>query len=345
MDNQSTAKKNQNNQKVTLSRTLDTVPAVEGVEALLALHRAYTIVPAVAAENILPALDELGTVLSKEALTTSELAGNPCTVLSILTGLSGGKITEYHRTDVAEPLHTYRNLGLAVAALAAATIREDSAGTEPATVYSHAVRLQRRSTRTRRPAAHDEIVLFRVAAHLAARTDPRDHATGIYTLSDAGQAPGETTHVTIKDFDDPEMPQFVLAAGNGHLAARFVPLDPWTSHTLGRHLEHARRAGHSASAPLTYRGWKHQPGSQSATVSAHQALDRFLAPLRLPTGDLTVGSISQWRVANVLETQGVDAAVEISGRKNAAAMFRALGERTDKATTERPDDDGISFAA
>jgi hypothetical protein len=177
------------------------------------------------------------------------------------------------------------------------------------------------------------------------RANPRDQASTVYTLLDAGEATGETTHATIEDFIEPDAPRFVMAPGNGHLASRFLPLDPWARHVLMRHLDHARRARHPLNAPLTYKGWKHQPGSQSATVSAHQVTERFIAPLGLLQGDLTVGSITQWRVATTLKTHGSAAALELSGRIDEAAMYRALGERIDAGSPDRPDDSGTSFAA
>lgn len=270
-------------------------------------------------------------------------------MLSILSGIPQGQLTQYHATEAANRVHSYRNPALAVAALASSTIGVPSHATHPDTVYAHAIQLARRSTLMRRPLEDDEIVLSRVAAHLAARENLRDHAATIYTLTAAGLVPGETTHVTIDDADDPEMPQLLLAAGNAHIASRFIALDPFATHTLGRHFQQALRAGHDLKAPLTYtprvrkKGEKHQPGSVFATASAQRIIDRFLQQLRLPTGDITASSVTQWRVACTLKSEGPKAALEVSGRTNMEAMFRALGA-TRSQPDQRPVDD-VSFAA
>lgn len=335
--------------KVALSESLRTISATEGIDQLRRLHQAYGVIPTTATDAIEPALDELEVVLRRNDVTALDLAARPGPTLSILSGIPQGQLTQYHATYDANRVHAYRNLALAVAALAASTIAVASPATHPETVYAHAIRLARRSTQMRRPFEDDEIVLSRVAAHLAARENPRDHAATIYTLTDAGLVPGETTHVSIDDADDAEMPQLLLAAGNAHIAARFIDLDPFATHTLGRHIQHALRAGHDPKAPLTYTprvrktGPKHQPGSVSATASAQRIIDRFLEQLRLPTGDITASSITQWRVASLLESQGVDAALAMSGRSNKDAMFRALGT-TRTQPDQRPVDD-VSFAA
>ncbi|WP_028650211.1 hypothetical protein [Nocardioides halotolerans] len=336
--------------KITLSPTLEQVAASEGIDKLRELQRAYGIIPAAAVPDIEPRLDRLETLLRENAVTAGELATNQPRFLSMLTGVPLKDVTGYHATEVAEELHAYRNLALAVAALAASTINVDSEATSPKAVYTHATKLALRSIYSFRPCAHDEIVLLRVAAHLAAIKDPRDHAATVYTLLDAGQVPGETTHVTIEDYDDPEMPQLVLAAGNRHLEPRFLTLDQFATHTLGRHLEHALRAGYSRSAPLTYRprvrkdAESHAPGSTSAIASAQRIIDRLIQQLGLPTVDITASSITQWRVATTLATRGAEAAWQLSGRSKVEGMYRALGGAYRTTPTARPDDHGISFA-
>jgi hypothetical protein len=64
----------------------------------------------------------------------------------------------------------------------------------------------------------------------------------------------------------------------------------------------------------------------------------------LPTGDITATSLTQWRCATVLATEGIQAALAVSGRHSVESMFRALGVSGAKPDAE-PDDDGESFAA
>lgn len=338
------------NQPIELSPVLDTIPATDGIQELRLMHERFGIIPAPAAPAILAALDRLADLFAQRNLTVLDLVRKQADVLQAATGVPANAVTQHHPTAVAEELHTTRNLIVAAAAAAAATIDAGSPHTSPAAIYANSIKLARRSPHIRRPFSDDEIVLCRVAAHLIARLDPRDHTATTYTLIDAGFVPGETTVVRIDDTDEPEMPQLLLAAGNGHLKARYLDLDQFASHTFGRHIEHALCAGHATDVPLTYtprvrkNGETHTPGSPSATASAQRKIDRFLDLLRLPTGDITASSITQWRIGTMLRTQGPDAALAISGRSSLAQMYRALGENGTPAKTDRPDDDGVSFS-
>lgn len=352
MTSKPASKKKTDKPKIALSPTLKTVPAVDGVDDLLRLHHQHGLIPLNPESTTEYRLHQLRDLLSRHQVSTFELATNPAAVISALTGVDRSDLTKYHPSEVAERLHAYRNLALAVAVLAASTVAVTSAATHPDAVYAHTVKLARRSFLTRRPLADDEIVLCRVAAHLAALEDPRDHTATIYTLIDAGLVPGETTHFKIDDLDEPELPRLLLAAGNAQVASRFLELDPFTTVILSRHVDHALRAGHSPNTPLTYKPrapksadkQQHQPGSISATASAQRIIDRFIGHLGLPTGDITASSITQWRVAHTIATQGVQAALAISGRTNLEAMFRALGTHPTHVTSPT-DDDYESFAA
>lgn len=336
--------------RADLSQALQTVPAIDGIHKLRELHHDFGIIPSTAYGRIAASLDRIETVLREQAITTLELAKDPSTVLSILTGVPRTEISRYHSTEVSDRLHTDRNLLLAVTVLAASTIAASSPCTSPQAVYSNSVKLTRRTVHHRRPCTDDEIVLFRVASHLAAQADPRHQTATIYTYLEAGAVPAETTHVTIADHDDPENPRMLRAAGNQQqLAGRDLPLDTFANHLIARHITHALRAGHDPNTPMTYTPRvrenkpKHQSGSNSATASAQRTIDRFFIDLRLPTGDITASSITQWRVATTLNAHGIEAAWTISGRTRLESMYRALG--TFAPPTQAPSDEGVSFAA
>lgn len=156
--------------------------------------------------------------------------------------------------------------------------------------------------------------------------------------------PGETTHPTLSDFDDREMPQEVLAAGNGHLKSRFLSLDRFTSHTLGRHLNAAHRAGHHNDKPLTYNGRKHVSGSTQATASAQGVIDRLFKEIGLSNHDVTASSVYLWRVQTTFNTAGPDLAREPSGRTTTDQMFHSIGHYRQRTSNEPDDDEGLSFA-
>jgi hypothetical protein len=236
--------------------------------------------PAPAAGGLNELLTGLEQVLVRTNINTLELAANAGPTLSVLTGVPAANLTDYHRTEVADRLHAYRNLALATAALAASTIEVTSTATAPSAIYTHAIQLRRRSIQLRRPLADDEIVLCRVAAYLASRVDPCDHAASIGSLLVAGLAPCETTQVRIDDFDNPAAPTILLAAGNAQLEARYIELDKFASHILGRHMQQALRAGRSPETPLTYRPRNRKQGPE-ASAGLHRR-DRLSARSHRP---------------------------------------------------------------
>ena len=120
MATQPTTKKTKT--QVTLSPTLRTIPATDGIDQLRRLHRAYGLIPATAAAAIEPRLDQLEVVLRRNDVSTLDLATNQAATLSVLTGVPQGNLTQYHATETANELHSYRNLALAVTALAASSI-------------------------------------------------------------------------------------------------------------------------------------------------------------------------------------------------------------------------------
>jgi hypothetical protein len=187
------------------------------------------------------------------------------TLLTALTDVDN--VTTYQPSDVAERLHTYRNVVVALAVAAADSI---SAKSDP--VLAKCTRLKTRSVQDQRGLTDDEILLARVHAATLSRCAPQSQAAAIYAMVDAGMVPGETTSVTTRDVDDYERPSMVYAPGNGHLADRYLPLDRFGSAVIGGRVAKAVADGYSPSRPLTYVPRKNHPGSKQATASAQGVL-------------------------------------------------------------------------
>lgn len=325
--------------KTTLSPVLRTVTIADAVAEFRTLDARSDLVPAPAR----PAVEVLLNQIAAAGLANAaQLVADQTHLLQILTGVDRAAVRSHQPTEVAERLHTSRNVIIAVAAVAAASV-----GADPAGVYDNSVTLLRRTMSPRRPLTDDEVLLARVAVRLHSIADPRSATAGVYSLVEAGMVPGETTLVTLSDFSDcdgHEVSSHVLAPGNGHLASRFLPLDSYTRHVLGRLVNAATLAQVDAAKPLLYtpRDAKNLPGSPVATASAQGVLDRLLKSVGLFQDDTTASSIYLWRVQSTYLAAGVDAALEISGRSTASQMFQSLGQHRTKQEQVNPDE-GFSF--
>lgn len=143
----------------------------------------------------------------------------------------------------------------------------------------------------------------------------------MYTLVDAGCVPGETTSVTVADFDEPDAPTLLQAPGNSRLLDRLLPLDPFASGVL-RVLALSAAAARSTT-PLTYAPRSNAPGSHAATASAQRILDRMLKDLGPAGTDLTASSIQLWRV-HQLYCVNEQEALRVSGRHRKDYMIESL---------------------
>jgi hypothetical protein len=238
-------------------------------------------------------------------------------LLTVLTGVP--KPTEFHKTSVAEGLHTYRNVTVALVAAAA-----HFAGAPTDAVYRDSVRLRARTHQSHRPLFDDEVLLARVHAATESLFAPTSPRASIYAMTDAGLVPGETTSVTLNDLDDPAEPTDLKAPGNQHIKGRHLPMDAFAQTVLGRRAAAALTKGTSPDSPLTYRPRTNLPGTPAATASAQGILDRMLAELDLANSDVTASSITLWRIHTVWAHQGEHLALQVSGRNSKEQMLAIL---------------------
>jgi hypothetical protein len=286
------------------------------------------------ARHVVLAAEKLGLTNAAELVTEQTL------LLKALTGVE--KPQQFQRAEIAERLHTFRNMMLTLATAATGAFHGDPAG-----LYQRMVKLAPRTHAVRRPLVDDEILLARVVIHLESSAQPRSTRAAVYTLVESGMTPGETTHVSLDDTDDYEMPQMVLAAGNAHLQSRFLPLDRFNTVVLGRFTEAAHRAGIATAQPLTYQGRKHAPGSSAATASAQGIIDRLLKEVGLFNDDVSATSLRLWRLATTLSQANVKAAQELGGygetRDDEDRLWRALGHLEKPKVDEDDDEEPESF--
>jgi hypothetical protein len=251
-----------------------------------------------------------------------ELVSKQALLLKALTGVE--HLNQFHNTAVADELHRYRNTMLTLALVAAGSIHGNPTG-----LYQRMIKLQPRTHALRRPLTDDEILLARVAVHLVSRDEPTSVTAAVYTLVETGFTPGETTMFSLDDVDDYEMPELVVAAGNGQLASRFLPVDTYGRVVLGRFTEAAYKKGQPTSKSATYAGRKHAPGSSAATASAQGIIDRFLKELGLFNVDVSATSLRLWRIAATLAETDTATAQERAGyddtRNGEDRLWRSLG--------------------
>jgi hypothetical protein len=312
----STGKRTPKEAAEPLSGVLRTMKVAEGLSALHDLDERYGVIPASGAAALAQAAAEILTAAARIGVTSiAALVQQQGPLLKALTGVD--KPTAIHKTAVADPLHRYRNVIVAIAAASA-----QSVGASLTPIWSQSLRLRARTCQLGRPLFDDEILLARVHAAIGSDGNPKSQRACIYAMLDAGLVPGETTPVSLNDFDDIDQPTELLAPGNGHLDPRLLPLDRFAQAVLGRRTRAANKS--NMRKPLTYAPRKNAPGSAAASASAHGVVDRILTELGLADIDVTASSVMLWRLATVYATAGADTATAMSGRRSRAQMEAIL---------------------
>jgi hypothetical protein len=242
--------------KHPLSPSLRSVKLAEARQALSDLDSRDGVIPPAARANMAKAVaDVLGAADAIGIDNAYNLVRHQSQLLTVLTGVP--KPTEFHKTSVAEGLHTYRNVTVALVAAAA-----HFAGAPTDAVYRDSVRLRARTHQSHRPLFDDEVLLARVHAATESLFAPTSPRASIYAMTDAGLVPGETTSVTLNDLDDPAEPTDLKAPGNQHIKGRHLPMDAFAQTVLGRRAAAALTKGTSPDSPLTYRPRKNLPGTR-----------------------------------------------------------------------------------
>lgn len=302
------------------------------------------LIPTASQHDLLQTLETIERTTKRAGITRADqLVTDHKSLLSTLTGV--GAISQFHDSNAAEPLHSFRNLMLAVAAAATGSFNG-----EPRGLYQRMTPLRARTHSHRRPLTDDEIVLLRTMIHLESSAKAKSVRPAIYALIECGMTPGETTHFSLGDIvGDHESVETVLATGNGHIVSRFLPVDAFSASVLARFTQVAHDAGTARDTPLTYTGRVNVPGSVQATASSQRIIDRLLDQAGLANTDTTATSIRLWRLERAYRTHGDTFAQELAGygakKDDIEKLWRTLGFMNPLTVTPTVDDADTSFAS
>lgn len=325
----------------TLPDALDSVTPTEALTHLRDLHDTYRLIPN----------RELDTTLDAIAHDTERLGYTAHTLITeigpVLQTLTGGSPNVFRSEADTQAMHQHRNLVLVLALAAASSYGASFTG-----ILAAKTKVNGSRTRTTgRPMTDDEILLLRMTVLLTSRDKPAAPEVIAYTLTDAGQCPAETSLLTAEDLDDLTAPTEVYTDNNDQLAARLLPLDTFNRLLLSRATDTLVRSSKPLDGYLIYtpRGTIHDPVAlkTSATVSAHRRFANLLTDTGLAHTDVTGAGIRSWRVQTALDTDGIDAALDIAGLPCTATGITRLEKllSTPPKNTENDEllDAGVSF--
>jgi hypothetical protein len=185
-----------------------------------------------------------------------------------------------------------------------------------------------RSTNKRRHLDGVEVLLLRLEAlRRALKGGAGARNASQYVLVEVGATTSEIEHVALADFDNHERPHTIAFCGNGNdVGPRTRPLAPWATHVMSLTLsEHVRMHGDASDRPIAYYtdGASNNPQAAAAVCTN---LARAMIDLGIGKGPHRPEphSILRWRLKAIRESQGIDAAVEASGRPSATALYTFL---------------------
>lgn len=312
-----------------LRGVLGSIPLAEAVEQLHNLDGTYSVIPDGYHATLDATIDTITAAAVDLGLThAADLVEHIELLLRHLVPV--GKIAASVPTDIAEPLHTYRNTAAALILVAA------SVSPHSDRALAAIPQLAARSTALDRPFTDDEILLLRVDA----ATAHESVRAAVYALADTGLVHHEISLVTPDHLDEPRDPWAIIAPGTKNLVSRHRALDAFGNRVLDAALAHHRgRAERSDTTSLTYQPRTGKPGTAASAASSQQVLDRRIKLAGLDNTDVSASSIAKWRISTVFVNQGPAAAREAYGVADPARTDRVvnfIGARPSAATTRKP---------
>lgn len=299
--------------RTPLSPTLATIPVDQLLEEFEAFDAAHRVTPNGYGATLTRTWNQITRAAASRGL--GETGALLTELTDVLVDLTGEKnLSQYPPLAVRDQLHLYRNTTITVILAAAAMIGAD---TRP--VLAGAPTLKQRTQSRDRPLTHDEITVLRVLAATRVAAKSSSQAATVFALCDAGQTPTETTQVTVNDIDDRIQCPLVQTAGHRRgLSARLLPLDAFHTAILAERMSQDPRR--RPSDTLSYAPRTNAPGSDAAAASASGIVSRFMAEAKIANIDVAPCSIRAWRIRHAWDTQGPDAAMQISGRDLGATV-------------------------
>lgn len=289
------------------------------------------ILPARSRDVLLADIDQIIAVATRMGVhNTYGLAARRTELLCTLADLPDTKsFTRIHGPAVHETLHRARNL---LALLLGAAELDTHTKDVPSALRHMPAPIHPRTIRRNRPCTADEIALMRLLAHAAARAAPDNIQASVYALVDAGATPRETTTVTPSHFTVDGEARYVIVgehptpgAKSPSMDHRFLDLDRFGRALLEPAVARQMEDHGDPNRTFTYRPTTNLPGSNQAASSAQRVLDRLMVAAGIVGRDVTASSIYLWRVQEVYDARGIDAAIEMSGLRNLGRLHSKLG--------------------
>ncbi len=241
-------------------------------------------------------------------------------------------LTQFRSEKTADKIHAVRNtLAAAVAACAFLIGADADAG------IARLARVCVRGSKAR-SLTDDEIVLLRIMILRDAKVGGRRTISSArYFMADAGVHPSETTVVTpaMMELNAERQPTSIDVPGvNERVAARTVQLDDFVRCGLaGIVAQHLTRHANADTSPLGYSG-TYPAGGHYASASASSGLKKLFARAGLDSNLKPLGLV-QWRIEHTLAHKGLDAALQLSGKKHADALGHLIKTQIDQTPKKR----------
>lgn len=236
---------------------------------------------------------------------------------------NAASLTAYTDRESAVRINTARQTIYVLLSSAALQRGEDSAS-----LVSRLPAVVGRSANKRRHLDGIEILLLRLdSLRRALKGGAGARNASQYTLVETGATTSEIEHVTLADFDNPRSPSTLTLCGNGNdVGSRTLPLPPWASRVMALTLsEHTRLRGDTAHTPIAYLSDGASDNPQAAAAVCTN-LARAMTDLGIGKGvhRPEPHSILRYRLKTIRDGQGIDAAVDASGRPSATALYTFL---------------------
>jgi len=275
----------------------------------------------------------LNAAADQRLITVADLIGRSTAVIAIACDVEPSALTKFSKPKITNRIHTARNILTALLTAGAA-----AQGDDPTSAAALIQPVGHRRGGKERPLRDDEIVLARILAEYTYERGGRRAIAALqYTLTEAGAWPSETVLVTGSDLDNIDAPTTLAVKGvNQRAAARHITLDPWSANHIGREARTVatRYPGAIHTDRLAFTGLSGNRSPQ-ASSAVNTGVGRFLEDAGIVDLSVAASSPSKWRVLQVMEKEGVLAAMHASGHTRTITFRTWLG-LSDKAVEGLP---------
>lgn len=303
----------------------------DAVAVLDRLDKSIGIIPATGREQLQATIAAIRTQVDiLEATDMYDIVKYAKNIIAGSAGRPVASLTEFLSTDIAEQVHSVRNV---LYTLAIVSVLDFNGGIESLATFFPT--LKNRTSSRLRPYVDDESLLLRAAAFaLSHGTADNRRASAVYAMVDAGLAASETTEVRMKDIDLDGLPMIFAhgIAGTDGVEPRYIPLDPFNADLLDTYISNSRRGPNEAA---TYFQRRPVYDHAAASASAQGIIDRVRKSVGLRSMDTTATSVWTWRAQMTERIQGIKEAVALSGRSEARLRKYLTAERTQARTGRR----------